>query len=283
MATQQLDLPGSAPDDAAFRTWGKGISDAIAACGLTKVSTTINWTTATRPGAFTYAGYEIWAFADDLQATMPAFLKLEYGNGPNANDRLALAATLTTAVSGGTPTGKTTVRAEMFAPTRNAGVLVPTYICGDDAGLALIHGLEAAVPGSATGLVVGRTQDANGNTTPDGIYLYAWQTTNQPNFQLIPRAGAAPEATLSGLPVPHTRGAQTSVGGDVTLLVPVLMVGKVFYTDRIFAYEHANIGRLGLINAPLLGSTKTLLPLGDSAGSSSHGVGAQVVVGIKWQ
>jgi hypothetical protein len=70
--------------DADFRLWGKGASDAMTAVGFTKTADTgqIDWATVSKPASVsTYSGYEIREFSDDIQATNPIIVKIEYGCG----------------------------------------------------------------------------------------------------------------------------------------------------------------------------------------------------------
>lgn len=70
--------------DAIFRTWGKGLSDAIQAVGLVKTADTgqIDWLTVLAPTLSNQIrGYEIFRFNDALQATSPIFIKISYGSG----------------------------------------------------------------------------------------------------------------------------------------------------------------------------------------------------------
>ena len=70
--------------DAIFRTWGKGLSDAIQAVGLVKTADTgqIDWLTVLAPTTPSQIrGYEIFRFNDALQATSPIFIKISYGSG----------------------------------------------------------------------------------------------------------------------------------------------------------------------------------------------------------
>lgn len=70
--------------DAIFRTWGKGLSDAIQAVGLVKTADTgqIDWLTVLAPTTpDQICGYEIFRFNDALQATSPIFIKISYGSG----------------------------------------------------------------------------------------------------------------------------------------------------------------------------------------------------------
>jgi len=64
-----------------FRAWAKMISKALKEVGLVQTADTgqINLETVELPAINTFAGYEIWRFADARQGTEPIFLKIEYG------------------------------------------------------------------------------------------------------------------------------------------------------------------------------------------------------------
>lgn len=83
-------VPYSNSSDANFRVWGSGISTALTAAGLVKEtdSGTINWASVLRPTAASRTqGYEVWRFADSLQATHPVFIRLDYGSAaPHTNN-----------------------------------------------------------------------------------------------------------------------------------------------------------------------------------------------------
>jgi|GEM_PF-5465204 len=88
MATANPTLTFDSTSDANFRAWGSGISSALQTCGLVQTTDTgqINWTTVTRTnvaysggGIENVVGYEIYKFNDSLQATVPVFIKIEYG------------------------------------------------------------------------------------------------------------------------------------------------------------------------------------------------------------
>src|SRR5260221_233749 len=83
MATSgPTQLPAYFNTDTDFRNWIIGVHNALAAVGLTNTADTgqINTVTVTKPVATqTAAGFEIWRFSDALQATVPIFIKVEYG------------------------------------------------------------------------------------------------------------------------------------------------------------------------------------------------------------
>ena len=73
--------------DAEFRAWGKAISDALTAIGLTKTSDSgqIDWSTVAKPaGTQASQGYEVWSMADSAQSTCPILVKIEYGSAATA-------------------------------------------------------------------------------------------------------------------------------------------------------------------------------------------------------
>lgn len=76
----------------AFRAWGKKISDGLQEIGLTKTEDTgqIDWETVELPEEDEDAGYEVYRFNDELQATRPIFFKLIYGRGDEEEPKLTM-------------------------------------------------------------------------------------------------------------------------------------------------------------------------------------------------
>jgi hypothetical protein len=67
-----------------YRAWGARYAPAWAAAGLVQTADTgqINWATVSpSPTGGSASGYEIWRFNDAAQATVPMFMKIEYGAG----------------------------------------------------------------------------------------------------------------------------------------------------------------------------------------------------------
>lgn len=82
MATLRANHVAISDTLAHFKDWAKSISDAFAAFGWVKAgdSGQVDWATiVSPPGAGLYV-YEIWHANDSWQATMPLFVKVEYGN-----------------------------------------------------------------------------------------------------------------------------------------------------------------------------------------------------------
>jgi len=84
MAALTTVLAGDNTTDALFRTWGKAISDQMAAGGWIKTADIgqIDWATVLKPAAVnTSQGYEIWRSNDAAGSLNQIYVKIEYGSG----------------------------------------------------------------------------------------------------------------------------------------------------------------------------------------------------------
>src|SRR4051794_26109726 len=113
-------LPAFINSDATFRQFVQGIRDALTALGFARTTDTgqLDPATVTTPaGINTAAGYEVYRFADPLQATLPIFFKVEYGTGGTV-DKPGLWVTAGTATNGaGTITAQASARKQVAAGT----------------------------------------------------------------------------------------------------------------------------------------------------------------------
>lgn len=107
--------------DAGFRAWAQKIHDGLSSVGLVQTADTgqITIASATTPASNnTFAGYEIWRFADADQASEPVYIKIQYGRGAavgvpalsfqagrgsNGSGTLTNASSLAGSISGSTP------------------------------------------------------------------------------------------------------------------------------------------------------------------------------------
>lgn len=161
-----------------FRAWGQNVSSRILTAGLVQTSDTgqIDWGTVAAPGAAqTSAGYEIFRFADALQATTPIFLKLEYGSGSNANNPGLFFTVGSGSDGAGSLTGVTTGRCNV-GTSSNSTSSINCFLSGNTGRLSFA--LWSHGTGSTTTLALGfgieRTVDANGAQTSEGA-LITWR------------------------------------------------------------------------------------------------------------
>lgn len=157
--------------DVNFRAWIQKIHDGLSAVGLVQTSDTgqITIASATNPGVFSDAGYEVWRFNDAEQGAEPVFIKLIYGVGGNVRrPRLGLrvgrgtngAGTLTT--TGGLTTA---------SPGTNDSGNGVIHIAHLDGGLVIYTSVDPTATGSdrAIMLFVERLRDENGDVIAGGL------------------------------------------------------------------------------------------------------------------
>jgi hypothetical protein len=201
--------------DANFRLWGKGLSDAMTAVGFTKTADTgqIDWTTVAKPaGASTFQGYEIRAFTDDLQASNPVVVKIEFGSGAGSATYPGLQITVGRASDGaGTLVGEVTNAAPAYKGSQGTGSQ-PCFVSGStDRIEAVLYGDSTAY---AFAFWIERVKDDTGAATELGVdFGYkAGASTYQVFF---PKKGLQfPVTAVAGLPclVPYSGGAFSYVG-----------------------------------------------------------------------
>lgn len=278
MAKDQRNLLAFLGTDADFRAWGSGIAAQIAAMGLVQTTDTgqINWATVARPAINTSAGYEVWRFADALQATKPVFIRLDYGISAVA-DRPRLIVRVGTGTDGaGTLTGQvgTAVTLQTSGASKTAGVVLPSLCSGSTSRLNLLTDADFASANFAFLICVERTKTNLGVDTGDGIATFFYSVPVQ-QFQAIPFSGAVPAGTANNpaISLASTQGAISNIGPNVALSPTIVCLGKACFASWA-AYISADIPKLGLIGVDHLGAVRTMIPLGDILT-----VGAQYVQG----
>lgn len=259
MNFQTLSLAPTNSTDALFRVWGSAVSTALAAVGLVKTTDTgqIDWTTVVKPTATSQSrGYEIWRFADALQATHPVFLRLDYGSGNYAINNPGLHVSIGTDTDGAgllrSATGfpNTTLwspgnPALPFVIAQNGPVFMGggndystttlnnLYVASDD-GMSFMVGGWYNAAGSTyplqTGgmMLVERTRDHDGGPNGDGLFIVKTYATVAPitNILMLGRAQQYYATSGSGVPVVH--------GGKQGCTPTSGLVGSVLHTFPVF-------------------------------------------------
>lgn len=267
MATDQRNLPAYLSNDADFRSWGSGIAAQLAAVGLVQTADTgqVNWSTVTRPSAATDGGYEIWRFNDALQATLPIYIRIDFGVAAT-QDRPRLKFTVGTGSNGsGTINGQAgTAVTGTNTSSKTAGVTLPSY-CSHTAGqFALVSGVDNASPNYTHSAIIERSHDATGAATADGI-LTAIGPGATITKQVIPPTGTVPgTSTTTGAIWPSpTTGQSTSAGGNVSLGIGTFHCNGKLNFSRTLTYRHSDIGELSTFTTSFMGATRTYMPMGD--------------------
>jgi hypothetical protein len=284
MATRSWTSNLNNTDDATFQAFAQGMSDMFNAL-LTKTADTGQIAlpiVAARPAAAGFAGYEVFRFNDDLQATAPIFLKVEYGQGSTLGWP-AVAITVGSGSNGaGTITGiKDARRIIQGASAGTATVLYEHAAAagvgpgGDGyfwfslgilatAGFNLVFGLE-------------RMRNADGSAKNTGWLQYGAAfvsgNTSNPFFSTCPFAQTSVSAGSFPVLFPETTEF-VSVGGDVPLL-PL----EPFYGRRqppmlgMAAVRDLDAGNGTVIETTLLGASRLFrkITTSGSNGAASFG------------
>lgn len=166
MTTATDTSPIDHTSTATFQAWGASVKAVLAAAGFVQTADTgqIDWTTVSKPGTNTLAGYEVWRMNDTQQASAPIFFRLSYGTF-NVTDRVYITIQFGTGSNGsGTLTGSAAaiglVQASGGAGTGSFTSYVAT---GEGYGSAIIKGGS----GANFWLSISRSCDSSG--TPNAI------------------------------------------------------------------------------------------------------------------
>jgi hypothetical protein len=300
MATSgPTQLPAFFNTDADFRTWCQGIAAALVACGLVKTGDTgqIDNTTVAKPAAINTAqGYEIYRFADTLQATRPVYIKIEYGSG-GAASRPGLWVTTGTGTTGaGTLTGQVGTRTQIRATSdKTAGATLPVYASGaqssTDSRIVVALNQDLATPNVnyGFGFVIERLPDSSGTPTGDGIWTYYWTPPGSSTCfsQVIPTpSGAVPSGGIvPPIIAAETAGGNSAFGGDVAMQPPIVSLGKAYVLTGVLTYNNPDLGAGASVTVSLYGATRTYMPLGGANKGTDRAVngGANSTHAIRWE
>lgn len=277
MATANTTGAGQATSDAEFRAWGSWISGNISTFGWVLVSDSgdLDWGTITKAGAAnTSQGYEIWRMNDALQATVPIFMKLEYGSANSTANSLGFWLTIGKGSDGaGTITNVIWSRRQIGHNGPTATVLA-SYMSGTSNRLqmALFSGGSAEVLRTII-LSIERTVDANGAATGTGVYVICNQ-----GIQTASAIGCCYGDYATG-----DKGYETTIGalfpkqgtgsnGSDIALYPIFYnkAGGPFLNPAIGAICSftSNVTLNTTYTVTMYGTTMTFIGCGDSCGNT---------------
>lgn len=272
MATATANLTPTNATDAQFRAWGSGIAAQLAAMGLVQTGDTgqINWTTVTVGAVVNTAlGYEIWRFADSLQATAPIYIKIEYGQGsPVANPSLWF--TFGTGSNGaGTLTGPISTRRQLTW-TAYATNSLTCYFSGDTNRFGAALFCQGT---GASGTIAGyfsfeRTKDSTGADTDLGL-LIAWKFAVSNSFEQLfwNRTTGTPANNPEGSWGAMFNAGTTGKNGTQVAVYPLFHCNLGIYLNpgmNQLSYYNVDIVAFGAVSFTIYGATHTYMPLGST-------------------
>lgn len=189
--------------DADCRAWAQHIHNTLSNAGWVQTADTgqINLSTFTQPTiANEKRGYEIWRMNDALQATVPVFMRIDYGSSGSANS-IGIWMTFGTGSN-----GSGTITTPCYLPPTSAPIAGTVSAGATEKGDCYGAGtpswfacsLFVSTSGSRIlGFGVERTHDEYGSDTTEGL-LFGWGTTSgQLNRMFLLRFAAVnpPEET----------------------------------------------------------------------------------------
>lgn len=288
MATDQRNILAFLGTNADFQSWVDALHAQFLAVGLVQSSDTgqlVSPCVAARPGTSAYAGYRIWRFNDALQATVPIFIKVEYGIGTVA-DRPALRIQCATGTNGaGTLSGQVQSAAVVCAASasKTTTVTLPSYASGGTGWFHLATNLDSANTNYGLRLFIERPSNGDGTLDGTGFWMALAGGSTAVVAANIPLSGSVPSNDVSNYMFAASTPMNTSSGPNVAMWDAPIVVGGKSYSTKLLCYKHADIGELAAITAVHHGSTHTLMPLGDGGGGQYTVAGAVDAVAIRWE
>ena len=271
MTAIQMSLP-AVSSDATFRTWGQAWRTNLALCGLVQASDTgqIDWTTVLAPTAATQnRGYEIWKFADTLQATKPVFIKILYGSSSAGATATRLTFQVGFSTDGaGNLTSSNVSDTHFLDGNPNADTW--SLMCGDTNRIAINRFSNVTSVNWQSGISIERSHDSTGADTNDGVSILrmsGWNSTGAgtPGGQhdtYIPFTGPRPVGVYT---TPNALGPGGSgiYGLDVGVFPVYPFKGKYLPPRvNVLAYYGPDLTQNLPIQITHYGSAKTYMPLG---------------------
>lgn len=278
MAKFYIEQPVWQRNDAEFRDWGSTFSGALAAVGMVKTADTgqINWSTVTRAGSDTAAGYEIWRMDDAMQGVFPVFIKFEYGSRSSSSVP-AMWITVGTGSNGsGSITGTFVSR---FEATANGGLITngvsrPTLVSHTDGlfGFELASGaldFGGALPIAA--MIISRTVDAAGIATGDGLLIVNSGASSNTVIRAVASGGivSSPDGHIALVPPSITSGGTPD---GLQAFPHYVFLPKMFRIAGSLTVHSSSVGAFTEFEATPVGSTeRTYIRLSGQPGTRSLG------------
>lgn len=265
-----------------FKSWAQAISNALAAFGWVQTTDTgqVNWSTIAAVPASTYV-YEIWKAGDALAATMPIFLKIEYGFSTTI-PRIRI--TVGTGSSGaGVINGvvQSSTPQQITNDIANSGsTTYPCYFSGNSAEFRMsMWSNPSGAP--QTGVVFGieRSKDGTGANTNEYITVLGvnQSSAGQCYQQTIKATGSGNRENGVIAPALSNGSGTGSAFGTVAALPVFPILGKV--GNPMLGFMTATLNDVGInstvtVNS-VYGSAHTYVVAG--GGNISSGIGQKTV------
>lgn len=275
-------------NDADHRAFAQAIHDMLIAAGATQTADTgqANLATITRPAVGAVSGYEMFRFNDAEQATLPIFVKVEYGTG-NQPTIPGLRVTASYGTNGAgvlnvlglLPSGITTQQFTWDNVTEIAGQTRPAFASINAGHFIIAFGLDD-VGGHGAIICIERPKMADGSRSTDGAVWWGRSGHTNANgvyFGQIKRAdGSGPAAYFSSStnlwPVAQFLDWQDDVvGAEVALWpFPIAVNGNLRFLAPL-TYRLSAMGTGAVEPVTIFGTTRNYRAMGARLQDSASG------------
>lgn len=249
---------GQAANDAEFRLRVTEYAALLAACGLVQTADTgqIDVATVIKPAAGVIAGFQVWRFNDQLQATHPIFIKVEYGTSTSSSQWMAVYFAVGIQTDGAGNFIGAYARTG-GAAAGSAALNTSSYACHVEGFFGIANRVGAAGSSYVNWgtFLVCRSCDANGYPTGDAVYLMLGYTDAYAQVLRMTGTPTAMPSSASTQVFQLPLGVKQSINGEVPMypvwmptpqLVPVF--GTFAYPNSLVtAEDQARIAMVGTI------------------------------------
>lgn len=277
MARSSASYLGGAGSAAAYKaSWGVIAAQIAAVLSRTSDTGQVNWTTVASDNPTLGRDYEVFSFADPLQATAPIVMRFDYVGG-NSPGTTGLYVTVGTSSDGAGNIGGLTIPRHLLTSFYPGAVTRYAYTSNGDGSLfTLAYNLDPA--GASTGgaglLVIDRCRNPDGTPNGQGFMVWRWTSDSATttawgglyNKQFALAAGAQSAVDWnSNLYVPNGWNLQSAFSGANSYAFPVFtyagpVVGGA--SQAIMGGFMADFPRDSEINMSLYGQNMRWLSLG---------------------
>ena len=235
MPTDERTLTHGGTTDAAWRAWGLGVREALIACGLVKTTDTgqIDFATATRPVAnSTSGGYDVFRFDDDLQATHPVHIKVDYRTTDGGSSGNVFTIRLTVGLGGTNGAGGMNVPNFVSAgltafdlSTANTGGATVVYTSGDAEEGRIWwyrHSSLTTVSANTQGFFIERSRNSQGESVPVGVLFGYWANSAQVSAHFLSFTNSLKNMGQIEFLAMDMGGMPSTAGGDNLAVAPFM-------------------------------------------------------------
>ena len=279
-------------NDSDYRAWWDAIRAQFTAIGLVQTSDTgqLNPASHTRPTTNSFSGYEVWRWADTLQASLAIYMRIRPGVGA-AQDRPAIEITVGTSTNGaGTINGQAgTAVIGVRTNSKTAGDTLPSFMSHGEGYFHFFTNVDVNSANYAFGFIIERPF-SNGAPTAEGILHYTYLGSAASNTrQVIPPSGTVPtqvagsaSAAVAMWPQMNGAGQNTSDGTNFATALGTYMAGNGQRFTCAAVYNRSGDLSADLVmldgsanpKVTMWGQSWTYLAIGDALnGSALNGVG----------